>query len=117
MIKIILGSTLGLFLLIVAILAFTVFNCFRKKTPAKKGLETELERMFPGQFQVLLHNLKMLDVMVQIQGNKQAVIGEMADPEVQFLLDWHKGTEGASFDSSTVMTAHERAKKEVAQAR
>ncbi|MBC7777582.1 MAG: hypothetical protein H7246_19265 [Phycisphaerae bacterium] len=117
MIKIILGSILGLFLLIVAILAFTLFGCFRKKTPAKKNVETELERMFPGQFQVLNSNLKMLDVMAQYKGNKQAVIGDKADPDVQFLLDWYKGTESAGFDSTTVMAAHERAKKDVAEAR
>ncbi len=80
-------------------------------------METELERMFPGQFQVLNSNLKMLDVMAQYKGEKQAVICEKADPDVQFLLDWNKGTESVGFDSSTVMVAHERAQKEVAQAR
>ncbi len=117
MIKIILGSLFGLILLVVAIIAFTLFSCFRKKTPAKKNVETELERLFPGQFQVLNSNLKLIDIMAQFKGEKQAVIGDKADPDVQFLLDWNKGTESIGFDSSTVMAAHEHAKKEVAQAR
>lgn len=117
MIKIILGSILGLFLLVIAILAFTLFGCFRKKTPAKKDVGMELERMFPGQFEVLNSNLKILDMKAQFKGEKQAVVGDKADPDVQFLLDWSKGAESAGFDSSTVMAAHQRAKKDVAESR
>lgn len=117
MIKIILGSILGLFLLVVAILACTLFGCFRKKTPAKKNVESELELMFPGQFQVLDSNRKMLDIMAQYKGDKQAVIGDKADPDVQFLLNWYKGTTTVGFDSATVIAAHEHAKKDVVQAR
>ena len=102
---------------IYALLMFSIFSCFRKKTPTQKGVESELERMFPGQFQVVLSNLKMLDVMALYKGEKQALIGDKADPEVQFLLDWSKGTESAGFDSSTVTAAHERSKAHVAQAR
>lgn len=117
MIKIILGSILGLFLLVVAILACTLFGCFRKKTPAKKNVESELELMFPGQFQVLDSNRKMLDIMAQFKGEKQAVIGDKADPDVQFLLNWNKGATTVGFDSVTVIAAHEYAKKDVAEAR
>jgi len=99
-----------------SLIMFSIFSCFRKKTPAK-NVELELERMFPGQFQVVLSNLKMLDVMALYKGEKQALIGDKVDPEVQFLLDWSKGTDSAGFDSSTVMAAHERSKANVAQAR
>ena len=97
------------------LIMFSIFSCFRKKTP-RINVETELERMFPGQFQVLNSNLKMLDVMAQYKGEKQAVIGDKADPEVQFLLDWHKG-ESVGFDSATVQAAHERSKAEISAAR
>ncbi len=80
-------------------------------------VETELERMFPGQFEVLNSNLKMLDIMAQYKGDKQAVIGDKADPDVQFLLDWYKGTTTVGFDSATVIAAHEHAKKDVMQSR
>jgi hypothetical protein len=115
--KTILSFFRGLFLLIVSVLAFTTFGCFRKKTPAKKTVETELESLFPGQFKVLDTNLKMLDIMAQFKGEKLALIEDAADPEVQFLLDWQKGAEAIGFDSATVMTAHTDAKKDVAQAR
>lgn len=116
MLKILLGI-FGLFLLVVVLIALTLFGCFRKKTPGKKNVDSELELLFPGKFQVLNSNLKVLDIKAQFKGEKLAVIGDKADPEVQFLLDWQKGTESAGFDSSTVIAAHERAKKEVAQAR
>lgn len=101
---------------ICTLLMLSIFSCFRKKTPAKKDVESELERMFPGQFQVLNSNLKMLDLMAQYKGEKLAVVGDKADPDVQFLLDWSKGTDNAGFDSTTVMSAHERAKANVVQA-
>jgi len=116
MLKILL-SLFGLFLLVLVFLAGTLFGCFRKKTSSKKNVESELELMFPGQFQVLDSNIKVLDIMAQFKGDKKAVIADKADPDVQFFLDWQKGTSTVCFDSTTVIAAHERAKKDVHQAR
>lgn len=117
MTKTILSFFRGLFLLLASVLAFTVFACFRKKTPAKKTVETALESMFPGQFKVLDTNLKMLDIMAQFKGEKRALVEDKADPEVQFMLDWQKGSADIGFDSATVIAAHAEAKKDVVQAR
>lgn len=116
MIKIIIAAILGTGLLI-TLFAFTLFGCFRKKTPKPKSLESELELLFPGQFQVLHTNLKLLDVMAQYKGEKQAVIGDKSDPEVQFFLDWQKGETTLGFDTASIAVLYERAKKEVESAR
>ena len=98
------------------LLMFSIFGCFRKKS-APKNVEAWLEEAFPGQFQVVVSNLKMLDIMARYRGEKRAVIADKADPEVQFLLDWIKGTPTLGLDTAQVQRLHERAKVDVAQAR
>lgn len=117
MVRFMIGAILGIGLLVLAILAFSLMGCFRKKAPKPKTLESELELLFPGQFEVLHTNLKMLDVMAQYKGEKRAVIGAKSDPEVQFFLDWQKGETSLGFDTASIVLLYERAKKEVDTAR
>lgn len=98
------------------LLMFSIFGCFRAPKPPKNVGEW-LEKAFPGQFEVVLSNLKILDIMAQFRGDKQAVIADKADPVVQFLLDWQKGTASLGLDSNSVIEAHSLAKADVAKAR
>lgn len=98
------------------LLMFSLFSCFRKKTPPR-NIEDWLEAHFPGRYDVLTSNLKMLDVMAQFKGEKLALVAEKADTCVQFLLDWQKGAESLGIDSAAVGRVHEAAKADVAAAR
>jgi len=99
-----------------ALLILFIFSCFRKKSPPR-NVDSWLAQQFPGQYEVVVSNLKMLDIVAQYKGQKQAIVADKADPEVQFLLDWWKGGKSTGLDSATVLEAHERAKTEVVQAR
>ncbi|MFN0014399.1 MAG: hypothetical protein ACKVU2_07605, partial [Saprospiraceae bacterium] len=94
----------------------SIFSCFRKKTPPE-NLEGWLENRFPGQFEVQVSNLKMLDVMAQFRGEKRALVADKSDPDVQFFLNWEKGVEGLGLDEQELTIAHEHARAEVATAR
>jgi hypothetical protein len=94
----------------------SLFSCFRKKT-APETIGAWLEQQFPGRFEVLVSNLKMLDILAQYKGEKRAIVADKADPEVQFFLNWQKGVDGLGLDTPTVNQAHERAKMQVADAR
>ncbi|MFN0174605.1 MAG: hypothetical protein ACKVU0_08170 [Saprospiraceae bacterium] len=98
------------------LLMFSIFSCFSKKTPPK-NIESWLELHFPGQFDVLVSNLKMLDVMAQFKGEKQALLADKSDPEVQFLLDWQKGADSLGLSLEQVKQNLEVAKIYVAAAR
>jgi hypothetical protein len=90
--------------------------CFRKKRPAH-NLESRLEELFPGQFQIVVSNLDLLDVMNQYKGEKRAIIGDKSDPDVQFVLNWQKRSDTLGVDAETVRREHEKAKTDIAQAR
>ncbi|MFN0013949.1 MAG: hypothetical protein ACKVU2_05320 [Saprospiraceae bacterium] len=92
------------------------FSCFRKKSPPD-NLKGWLENEFPGRYEVLVSNLKMLDVMAQFRGEKRGLVADKNDLDVQFFLDWEKGAEGLGLDAQEVTQAHERARKEVVAAR
>lgn len=94
-----------------------LFSCFGKKTPAKPDLGSELERLFPGQFQVLISNLKMLDIKAQFQGVKQAVVADKTDSEIHCFIDWEKNAAALGIDSAKVAAAHQAAKRDIEQAR
>ena len=98
------------------LLMLSIFSCFRKKSPPK-NIDSWLELQFPGQFQVLDSNLKMLDVMAQFKGEKQALLADNSAPEVQFLLNWQKNTEDLGLAPEQVKEAHEIAKNNVKNAR
>ena len=98
------------------LLMFSIFSCFRKKTPPK-NIESWLELHFPGQFEVLVSNLKMLDVMAQFKGEKLALVAEKSDSEVQFLLDWQKGADSLGLSPEQVKQKLEVAKTYVVAAR
>lgn len=98
------------------LLMLSFFSCFRKKSPPKT-IEPWLEQQFSGQFEVLIPNLKMLDVLAQFRGEKRALVADKVDPDVQFLLDWEKGVESLGLDTQTVRLAHARAQEEVSAAR
>lgn len=68
---------------------FALSACFRKKGDPK-NLGDWLEKNMPGQLQVLDSNLKMLDVMAQFKGEKQALVADRNNAEIQFVLDWSK---------------------------
>jgi len=88
-------------LLTCTLIMFSIFSCFRKKTPPN-NIEAWLGQEFPGKYEVLISNLKMLDVMAQFKGEKRALIAEKSDPEVQVLLDWQKDTASLGLDPKEV---------------
>ncbi len=103
-------------ILLFILLMFSIFSCFRKKTPPK-NIESWLELHFPGQFEILDSNLKMLDVMAQFKGEKLALVAEKSDSEVQFLLDWQKGADSLGLSPEQVKQKLEVAKTYVVAAR
>jgi hypothetical protein len=98
------------------LLMLSIFSCFRKKSPPN-NIESWLELHFPGQFEVMVSNLKMLDVMAQFKGEKQVLLADKSDPEVQFLLNWQKNTVDFGLVPEQVKQAHEYAKNTVSDAR
>jgi hypothetical protein len=84
-------------LLTYTLIMFSIFSCFRKKS-TPNNIEGWLGQEFPGKYEVLVSNLKMLDIMAQFKGEKRALISEKADPEVQVLLDWQKDTVSLGLD-------------------
>ena len=107
----------SLFLVIgVTLILSLLLSCFRKKPPAR-NLESRLEELFPGQFQIVVSNLDLLDVLKQFKGEKRAIIGDKSDPDVQFVLDWQKRSDTLGVDKETVQREHEKAKADIAQAR
>ena len=95
---------------------FSIFSCFRQKTPPTT-LGPWLEEAFPGKFEVLDSNLKMLDVMAQFKGEKQALVADKSDQTVQFLLDWSKNTPNLGLDKAAILAKHSQAQQEVEQSR
>lgn len=94
---------------------FSLFGCFRNK-PAKITVESWLETGFSGRFEVVHSNIN-LNVMDLYHGKKMAVIGEKADPEVQFLLHWTKGTDDLGLSKPEVEAACASAQEDVKNAR
>jgi len=93
-----------------------LLGCFRGKAPTN-DIGTRLEELFPGKFQVLVSNLKLLDVMAQYRGDKQAIVGEKSDQDVQFVLDWRTKSPGLGVDPEMVRKAHEQAKLDISEAK
>lgn len=98
------------------LLMLSFFGCFRKKTPPDT-IQSWLETEFPGQFEILDSNLKMLDIMAQFKGQKQALVADKTDQEVQFFLDWTKGVPGLGVDQASVQSKLSEARQETAKAR
>ena len=92
------------------------FQLFSKKTPPD-NITDWLENAFPGKFKVLDSNLKMLDVMAQFKGEKEALVADKADTEVQFLLDWTKGIPNLGLDTASIQAQYEKSREETERAR
>ncbi|MCC6462165.1 MAG: hypothetical protein IT260_16985 [Saprospiraceae bacterium] len=97
------------------LLMFSLFSCFRRKSPPT-NIGDWLEQTFPGQFQVLDSNLKMLDIRAQFRGEKRALIAGKTESEVQFLLDWQKGEPSLGVDSVAVLRLYAASKADAIQA-
>lgn len=101
---------------LVSIAVIALMSCFRKKGDPK-NLSDWLEKNMPGQLQVLDSNLKMLDVMAQFKGEKQALLADKNNEEIQFLLDWSKGGENLGVNTQNIQNqldyARERYQKAV----
>jgi hypothetical protein len=80
---------------------FALNACFRKKGEPK-NIESWLDRHMPGQLQVVNSNLKMLDVMAQFKGEKQALVADQHNQEIQFLLDWEKDSSDLGLNKSYI---------------
>jgi hypothetical protein len=80
---------------------FALTACFRKKGDPK-NLGDWLEKNMPGQLQVLDSNLKMLDVMAQFKGEKQALVADQQNQDIQFLLDWEKDSANLGLDKPDI---------------
>jgi hypothetical protein len=103
------------FTLLCLLLAIFGFRC-KKKSPAD-NIESWLDQQFPGQFRIIDSNLKMLDVIAQFKGKKQALVADRNDPDVQFLLDWQKGDPSLGLQPEWVRNLHEIAKKNTQNSR
>lgn len=85
-------------------------SCFRKKSPPK-NIQDWLELHLPGQLQVLDSNLKMLDIMALFKGEKQALVADRNNAEIQFLLDWSKDSSNLGLNTQQVKDQLEYARE------
>lgn len=95
--------------------SFFGFRCQKKSPPA--NIESWLEHHFPGEFRVVDTNLKMLDVMAQFKGEKQALVAVKSDSIAQFLLDWQKGADSLGVDPEMVKELQRFALKNASNSR
>lgn len=69
---------------------FSLFGCFKRKNTNPKNLEEWLEANFPGQFKVLDSNQNYDIKDLFFTGKKRGLVADVADQEVQFIVDWIK---------------------------
>jgi hypothetical protein len=93
----------------------TILGCFLKKEK-KNDLPTWLETHFPGQL-VVVNNIVNLDPMNLFIKEKNTILADKNDPEVQIKIKWFKKEEGLGLDAAKVQTSLDNARRDVKAAR
>jgi hypothetical protein len=101
--------------LIMAMLMISIFGCFQKKE-MKNDLPTWLETNFPGQL-VVVNNIVNLDPMNLFIKEKNTILADKHDPEVQIKVTWFKKEDGLGLHVEEVQTALDNARKDIKAAR
>lgn len=102
--------------LLTLLLMFSLFSCFKKKSPAKSDFPSWLETQYPGKFTVL-ESGSNYDIVDYIKGKKQTWIAEKADPDVQFLMYWNKNADTLDITTQDLQQAWDAARENTRHAR
>lgn len=98
-----------------ASLLSTIFGCFQKKEKAN-DLPSWLDTHFPGQL-VVVNNVVNLNPMNLFIKEKNSILADKNDPEVQIRIKWFKKEEGLGLNVADVQTSLDNARKDVKAAR
>ncbi len=98
-----------------ASLLSTIFGCFQKKEKTN-DLPTWLETHFPGQL-VEVNDIVNLDPMNLFIKEKNTILADKNDPEVQISVKWFKKEEGLGLNVAEVQTSLDNARKDIKAAR
>lgn len=98
-----------------ASLLSTIFGCFQKKEKTN-DLPTWLETHLPGQL-VVVNNIVNLDPMNLFIKEKNTILADKNDPEVQITIKWFKKEEGLGLNAEEIQASLDNARKDVKAAR
>jgi len=98
-----------------ATLLISLFGCFKKKEKPN-DLPAWLETHFPGQL-VVVNNVVNLDPMNLFIKEKNTILADKNDPEVQIKVTWFKKEEGLGLNVEEVQTDLNNARKDIKAAR
>lgn len=98
-----------------ASLLSTIFGCFQKKEKVN-DLPTWLETHMPGEL-VVVNNIVNLDPMNLFIKEKNTILADKNDPEVQIKIKWFKKEEGLGLNVAEVQSSLDKARKDVKAAR
>ncbi len=98
-----------------ASLLSTILGCFQKKEKVN-DLPTWLEMHMPGQL-VVVNNIVNLDPMNLFIKEKNTILADKNDPEVQISVKWFKKEEGLGLNFAEVQTSLDNARRDVKAAR
>jgi hypothetical protein len=98
-----------------ATLLISLFGCFQKKEK-KNDLSSWLETNFPGQL-VVVNNVVNLDPMNLFIKEKNTILADKNDPEVQIKVTWFKKEAGLGLNVAEVQSSLDNARKDVKAAR
>ncbi len=96
--------------LLTLLIMFSLFSCFKKKSPPAPNFPKWLETNYPDKFTVL-ESGSNYDIMDYLKGKKQTWVAEKADPDVQFLMYWNKKA-----DTLAITTAELQQEWDIARA-
>ncbi|MCC6413220.1 MAG: hypothetical protein IT270_16270 [Saprospiraceae bacterium] len=103
-------------LLTLLLLMFSLFSCFKKKSPAKSDFPSWLETHYPDKFTVL-ESGSNYDIMDYLKGKKQTWVAEKADPDVQFLMYWNKNADTLAITTAELQKEWDIARDNTRRAR
>jgi len=92
----------------------SIFSCFSKKK--KENLDSWLEQKFPGKYEVLDNHRSLMD-RIKYNMKVRAIVGSKEEPEIQFIIDWHKDTAGLGITPEEVEDKFLESKNNIARAR
>ncbi len=98
-----------------ASLLSTIFGCFQKKEKMN-DLPTWLETHFPGEL-VVVNNIVNLDPMNLFIKEKNTILADKNDPEVQIKIKWFKKEEGLGLNAAEIQTSLDKSRRDVKAAR
>ena len=98
-----------------ASLLSSLIGCFQKKEK-KNNLESWLETNMPGQL-VIVENIVDLDPRNLFIHNKETILADAKDPEVQLVVNWSKNEEGLGLDIEDINNRLEQSRRNTSAAR